>query len=200
MTTATHWTQGSTDNFVYSISSSFTAQIECKMEKLGMSRSELAARLNKTTGRVSQVLNDPGNLGLKLIVEYARELDMKVSIVAYDDHDPNNYKGPIIPDVFVTCWENAGRPRDLFETASSGQNATVSKNPGNYTAQILTYRDLQTQIAASSPFGKPTVMTVLYGTKMTKQGSYGASFGLPTHFYNFATLPVINQPKQEKVA
>jgi transcriptional regulator with XRE-family HTH domain len=110
-----HWSQTTTANVVYEISSTFVAQLETKMEKEQISRSELAKRLNKTTGRVSQVLNDPGNLGLNLIVEYARELGMKVSIVAYEDGDPKNENGPINPEVFVRCWEKQGCPANLFE-------------------------------------------------------------------------------------
>lgn len=115
METVGHWTQQSVDDFVYSISASFTGQLERKMQEKEISRSELAAKLDKTTGRVSQVLNDPGNLGLRLIVEYAGSLGMKASVIAYDDNDPDNTKGPINPEVFVKSWEKLGRPSDLFE-------------------------------------------------------------------------------------
>lgn len=110
-----HWTHSSVENFVYEISSTFVAQLETKMEEQEISRSDLAKRLGKTTGRVSQVFNDPGNLGLKLIVEYASELGLKVSLIAYDDNDPNNEKGPINPEVFVKSWEKQGCPSNVFE-------------------------------------------------------------------------------------
>lgn len=115
-----HWTQRSTADFVYSISSSFVAQLETRMEDMPMNKTELAERLGKTNGRVSQVFNDPGNLSLRIIVEYARALGMKVGIVAYDDSDPRNNNGPINPDVFVKSWEKVGRPNDLFEVAEVG--------------------------------------------------------------------------------
>jgi transcriptional regulator with XRE-family HTH domain len=117
MNTIRHWTQESAGSYVYSISSSYTSQLESRMEEKHVSRSQLAELLGKSTGRISQVLNDPGNLGLKVIVEYARALGLKVSIVAYDDNDPTNERGPINPDVFVRCWENANCPADLFEVA-----------------------------------------------------------------------------------
>jgi transcriptional regulator with XRE-family HTH domain len=110
-----HWTQNSIAHFVYEISSTFVAQLETKMEQESISRSKLAMLLNKSTGRVSQVFNDPGNLSLRVIVEYARRLGMKVSIVAYDDKDPNNENGPVNPEVFVKCWEKQSRPNNLFE-------------------------------------------------------------------------------------
>ncbi len=144
MENVAHWTQNSIADFVYEISSAFVAQLETKMEKEQISRSQLASRLKKTTGRVSQVFNDPGNLGLKLIVEYARELGMKVSIVAYDDRDPNNEKGPINPEVFVKSWEKLGRPVNLFEVDSVGTTSVETKAitttvPVGGTYQIFSY-------------------------------------------------------------
>jgi transcriptional regulator with XRE-family HTH domain len=115
MENVAHWTQQSTADFVYSISSTFVAQIETKMEKEDISRSEIAIRLKKSSGRVSQILNNPGNLSLRVMVETARSLGLKVGVIAYDDRDPTDDNGPIDPDVFVKCWERAGRPANLFE-------------------------------------------------------------------------------------
>ena len=112
-----HWTQQSVADFVYSISSSFVAQLETKMEEEKISQSDLATSLGKSSGRVSQVFNNPGNLSLRVIVDYARALKMKVSLVAYDDGDPDNTDGPIHPNVFVESWEKLGCPKDLFEVA-----------------------------------------------------------------------------------
>ena len=115
MEAVAHWTQNSPADFIYSISSNFVAQIETKIEEEGISQNEVASKMNKTSGRVSQILNNPGNLSIRVMVELARAFGMKVSIVAYDDHDPNNDRGPVDPDVFVKCWERSGRPANLFE-------------------------------------------------------------------------------------
>ena len=128
-----HWTQKDIADFVYYISSTFVAQLEMKMEKEQISRSQLAARLKKTTGRVSQVFNDPGNLSLKTIAEYARELGMKVGIVAYDDGDSGNTKGPVNPEVFVKCWEMRGRPANLFETECMNEEPKVVAGTASIT-------------------------------------------------------------------
>ena len=114
-----HWTQTSIADFIYNISATFVSQLESRMEEKEINKSELAIRLQKSNGRVSQVLNDPGNLSLRVIVEYARALGMKVGIVAYDDGDPDNNNGPINPDVFVKSWEKLNRPGDLFEVAEA---------------------------------------------------------------------------------
>lgn len=112
-----HWTADSTEQFVYRISSDFVGQLEMKLEKDKISRNRLAKTLRVTKGRVSQVLNDPGNLTVKLAVEYAHAAGMKAALIAYDDHDPENFAGPINAAVFTTCWDMAGRPKDLFSVA-----------------------------------------------------------------------------------
>jgi transcriptional regulator with XRE-family HTH domain len=114
-----HWTSNSTTEFVYRISSDFVAQLEMKLEKDGTSQKELADRLKVTVGRVSQVLNDPGNLTLKNTVRYAKALGMKVALIAYEDDDPGNAYGPVSSGVFHACWKNSGSPRDLFQLAYS---------------------------------------------------------------------------------
>ena len=112
-----HWTESSTADFVYRISSDFIMQLEKRLEVLPVSQKELADRLNVTIGRVSQVFNNPGNLTLRNFVQYSRALGMKVAVVAYDDDDPQNQNGPINSDVFTKCWERAGRPHDFFDLA-----------------------------------------------------------------------------------
>lgn len=110
----THWTGRSKKDFLFRIAADFIAQLEDKMESLPISQDELAQRLGVTKGRVSQILNNPGNITLGKIVEYARTLEMKVSIVAYEDNDPNNERGPINSAVFSICWEKSGKPRDFW--------------------------------------------------------------------------------------
>jgi transcriptional regulator with XRE-family HTH domain len=110
----THWTGRSIEDFVYRISSDFALQIENKMDEEGVTQSSLADTLGVTDGRVSQVLRNPGNLTLKKMVQYARSLGMKVSVVAYEDGDPQNENGPINSQIFSTCWTKAGKPTDFF--------------------------------------------------------------------------------------
>jgi predicted XRE-type DNA-binding protein len=109
-----HWTEQSADDFLYKIAADFALQIENYLEESGGNQTTLAERLKVTPARVSQVLNNPGNMTLRLIVEYARKLGKKVAIVAYDDNDPANTKGPINSQVFERCWRRTGKPDDLF--------------------------------------------------------------------------------------
>lgn len=114
-----HWTSRSTRDFVYRISSDFALQIENKMDEKRISQSALAKKLGVSDSRVSQVLRNPGNLTLKKMVEYARSLGLKVSIVAYDDSDADNKNGPINSQIFNLCWERTGRPTDFFAVRES---------------------------------------------------------------------------------
>ena len=120
MITNQHWTQNLGD-FSYWVLSDFTAQIEVRMEDKGVSHSTLAEMVNVSPSRVSQVLNDPGNLTVGNVVKYTRALGMKVALVAYDDSDPDNNKGPINADVFTECWKRMGRPQDFFDLGDMTQ-------------------------------------------------------------------------------
>src|SRR5690349_17560678 len=94
-----HWTD-TDEKFQFRIAMDFIGQIEKKMESGGITQKRLAKRLGVSFGRISQVLNNPGNLNLKSIVKTARGLGMKVAIVAYDDLDPTNNFGPINSEIF----------------------------------------------------------------------------------------------------
>ena len=118
----THWTEDSTSDFLYRVGSDYIRQIEQKIEG-NVNQARLAARLSVTEGRVSQVLKHPGNITLRNIVEYARVLGLKVAVIAYDDSDPNNYDGPINAEIFTSCWELAGKPRDFFDLKEMGATA-----------------------------------------------------------------------------
>lgn len=120
-----HWTESNSDNFLYRIASDFVSQIEDRMESLNLSQVQVAKRIEKTKGYVSQVLKDPGNLTLKSMILLARALELKISVVAYDDGDHENSYGPINSQIFQVCWEASGRPKNMFEL--SGTQVTFSQ-------------------------------------------------------------------------
>jgi hypothetical protein len=114
-----HWTVGDPLRLVRSISADFIAQIEMRIEHLdGFTRSDLAKRLNVSLGRVSQMMNSPGNFTLKNGVMYAGAVSMKMAVVTYPDDSVSN-GGPISGDVFRACWEIAGRPTNMFEVGEN---------------------------------------------------------------------------------
>jgi transcriptional regulator with XRE-family HTH domain len=134
-----HWTSEDTDAFVYRIASDFVLQLEKKMDG-SLNQNDLARRLKVSKGRVSQVLNNPGNLTLKKIVQYSRALKMKVAVVAYDDGDSENRNGPINSEIFYECWQKSGRPNDFFSLANSTclhREYVSTSFPNQGTATVL---------------------------------------------------------------
>jgi transcriptional regulator with XRE-family HTH domain len=114
MTDATdrHWTDDSTDDYLHEIASGFVRAIESAMGD-DITQSQLAERLGVSESRVSQVLNNPGNLTLRKIIEYARALHLNVAIVAYEGR--GSKRGLVPPEIFERCWEKLGKPHDFFE-------------------------------------------------------------------------------------
>lgn len=121
-----HWTARSVTDYLFRIAADFIAQLENKMESLPISQDELAKKLGVTKGRVSQWINHPGNISLGKMIEYAKALGMKVSVVAYEDDDPENKKGPIDSEIFKICWEKSGKPRDFWNLQETRTNEAVS--------------------------------------------------------------------------
>jgi transcriptional regulator with XRE-family HTH domain len=109
-----HWTAQSVKDYLFRIATDFIVQLENKMESLAISQDQLAKKLGVTKGAVSQWINHTGNVTLGKMIEYARALGMKVSVVAYEDDDPENKKGPIDAEIFRICWEQLGKPRDFW--------------------------------------------------------------------------------------
>jgi transcriptional regulator with XRE-family HTH domain len=114
-----HWTEDSIDDFVYRVAADFIVQLDKKIEERKISQEKLATLFRVSPGRVSQVLNNPGNLTLKNTVRCARALGMKVAVVLYEDGDPENEKGPVNSEIFYTCWKNAGSPSDFFALSAT---------------------------------------------------------------------------------
>lgn len=139
-----HWTERGSRDFIFSIASDFVDQIENKMEVEGISRTQLAKLLGLSKGRISQIINNPGNLTLDLVVRCARVLGLKVGLFAYDDNDPKNEHGTINGKVFNFCWESCGRPRTAWDmqkiasaTSSTEQPIVITVVPNYGTQEIL---------------------------------------------------------------
>jgi transcriptional regulator with XRE-family HTH domain len=119
-----HWTEEESTAFAHSLAFGFIAQIEKKMEELGLSQTVLARRLGVSESAVSKILNNPQNLTLETVAKYVRALQAKATIVMYEDNDPMNRTGPVMPEIFNICWERAGKPHDMWSL-----EATPRKSP-----------------------------------------------------------------------
>jgi hypothetical protein len=121
-----HWTSASIEDFTYRIASDFIAQVENHNEKTGTKRAELAIRLNRTLGRVSQLFN-PSNITLSSGVRLGQASGMKVALVAYDDNDPHNENGPINSEIFYKCWTAMRCPKNFFELADQMEDIELCR-------------------------------------------------------------------------
>jgi transcriptional regulator with XRE-family HTH domain len=114
--TSTHWTQRSSEDFLYSIASSFIEDLREKMEARGMTKSRLAELAKVHKSLVTRMFKNPGNLSLETMVRFARCVGLKVAIVPYEDAlDPDNDRGPVDSSIFRWCWEHADSPRDMWD-------------------------------------------------------------------------------------
>jgi len=133
-----HWTERSLEDFLYRIAADFVAQLETKIQAESLNKADLAQMLGISKGRVSQILNNPGNLSLKTIIKFARALGMKIAIVAYDDKDYKNRRGPINSEIFRICWENSGKPTDFWSLKEANCTAiTTDKSSEQPELQIM---------------------------------------------------------------
>lgn len=131
-----HWTATSTQDFLYRIASDFVEQLESRLESKNFSQDYLAQKLKLSKGRISQILNNPGNFTLNMIIRSARALGLKVAIVAYDDDDSDNERGPIDSEIFRMCWENSGKPSDFWELRSRKSEFLYSNTKSAGRAEI----------------------------------------------------------------
>jgi transcriptional regulator with XRE-family HTH domain len=123
-----HWTQQNAKDFAYHLSLDFFTQLQDRFEESDLLRKEFAEKVRLSAGRISQIFNSPpSNPKVDSLVRYAQALGLKVAIVAYDDSDPTNDRGPVFSGVIAKCWEKMGRPRDLSAFAVNSDKETVDR-------------------------------------------------------------------------
>jgi transcriptional regulator with XRE-family HTH domain len=148
----THWTERSIDDFLYRIAADFAGQLEKRIQSEPLSKAKLAEKLGVSKGRVSQILNNPGNLTLRMIIKCARAIGLKVAIVAYDDNDQKNERGPVNSEIFRLCWENSGKPLDFWSMEKPQCVAISTSAPIEYhvIGSSLLYYQCQTSTSQTS--------------------------------------------------
>lgn len=91
----THWTARDPQAFAFSLRASFCLQLG-----------------------IDTVM---GYLSLGRAVRLAQERGQKVALIAYNDDDVENVRGPINGQVFVRCWERQGKPHDFFDLGEGAE-------------------------------------------------------------------------------
>jgi len=151
-----HWTERSTADFLYRLGADFIRQLETAMEQSGDNQAAFAEKLGVSKGRVSQIINNPGNLTLRAMIDYARALDRKVAVVMYSDGDAPNLQGPINSEIFVTCWQRAGRPTNYFQLRGEDASTLVMHGyrSANDAVRASYYQPLTLEKTASNAMSK----------------------------------------------
>lgn len=149
-----HWTEKNIAAFRYRITSDFLMQLERKMQTEKISQKKLAQALRVSPGRVSQILNgEMSNFELDSVIRYARGVGMKVSLVAYDDDDPDNTRGPVDSEIFTLCWEHEGKPLNHFDLNEkpalgiTGELASGYQENGTSTGTVVPFSTVGTSRA-----------------------------------------------------
>lgn len=105
-----HWTAQSTNSYQFSITVDVTDMISERMEEIGISQKELAARMNLSEGRISQILRDNANPTLATLINLCSAVGLKLGLLPYNDEDPQNQQGPVPASLFLECWSRMGKP------------------------------------------------------------------------------------------
>lgn len=100
-----HWTEKSTSDFQYFVSSDFAEQLIRIMDSKNVTRFELADRLGVPESTVSQVLDSPDDIPIDRMIEWSKAVGAKISVVVYDSSNE-----PMCGAVFNKCWESSGYP------------------------------------------------------------------------------------------
>lgn len=133
-----HWTQESLEDFQFSVAYDYVYQLQDALEVEGMTQKAFAEAAESSESRVSQLFGNPGNLTLKSMIRWARAIGRKVSVVFYDDGDARNELGPVDSEVFLKCWEMAGRPRDLASIEEKEEEVAEKAGYDEYFAPAET--------------------------------------------------------------
>ena len=110
-----HWTNESIDDFVSCVVLDFLEDIINRMEDCNISKKELAEKMEVSEDFISDILNNPDKLTIKLMVKLTRALNIKITFMIYDDDDVENEIGPIFPRVIRKCWEIMNKPKNDWE-------------------------------------------------------------------------------------
>jgi len=124
-------------------------QVQRVMAESGITQRALAQQLGITEGRVSQLLNSPGNLTLDKLVQMAFAVDRKLGILLYDDDDRKHEKGPVFGEVFRRTWELAGKPRtgwDLEELGNDFEALGLSRKDASGEPEELEFELAQSAV------------------------------------------------------
>ncbi|MCP3681286.1 MAG: helix-turn-helix transcriptional regulator [bacterium] len=109
-----HWTEDA-GAFRHWVVDEFVDVIKARLKEKNISQETFADMANCSKLAVLEILNKEEYqlLGISDMIKWARALGLKLSIVVYDDDDPDNKLGPVFAEAFVDLWDKCLRPRNF---------------------------------------------------------------------------------------
>ena len=147
-----------------SISFNAIHRLQVEIDKSDLNQARIAEVLERSPGRVSQILNPDKSMTLKQMVRLARVMGLKACVLFYDDKDKDDKYGPLHPDIFEACWIRCGSPTRMGQVADA-MSYTNAQMPPN----IVEF----SKYAASASDGKDTAHARTITTPIQLQGTCG---------------------------
>ena len=110
-----HWTEEGPTAFVHALVTSYVRDLNALLSSIEMGTKELGERSGLGKQAAQSTLENVLRWTTEKMVFWARTAGLKVSIVVYDDGDPDNEKGPVDSRCFYACWKKCGSPRTVKE-------------------------------------------------------------------------------------
>lgn len=117
-----HWTEESTDAYKYALTFDFIDQVEAQIELKGITFEQLAVTVNYSPESLKKLFENPWDMTIEFMIKLCKAVGMKLSLLAYDDNDPENYGGPINSQIILNCWEDRGKPKNMFDLGEVDEN------------------------------------------------------------------------------
>jgi hypothetical protein len=115
-----HWTARTTQDYKYCIVYNTVAQLD---HFLMLKNGDYSEHF---------LVDDPGAVSLEEVIKLVRSHGLKLVMLAYDDGDPENKRGPVNSEIFVECWKRCGKPIDFFELEEkNGRERTQANSVEN---------------------------------------------------------------------
>lgn len=104
-----HWTSRDNDSFKFAVLADFIDQVKDKLEKDGISIATFFKKLHDPH-YIALNFDNPDGLSVLNMADIIQALNLKMTILVYDDGDTENKTGPVNSEMFKTCWDLQGKP------------------------------------------------------------------------------------------
>jgi hypothetical protein len=120
-----HWTAKSISSYIFAVTSNFVITLENQLTRQKKKYKDLAKALNIPMAEVMYKIDNPQFLSLVECLKWARAAGMKFILVAYDDEDTDNERGPVNCELVRLAWELLGRPDTMTQLREAAKKYNI---------------------------------------------------------------------------